>query len=75
MAKWSWSTKYKPSLYTTVHTDSVDSTHVHSTQAGTLHSVTKMYCTSTLGYGVEGWKFKKLLKDFGTGQFLCKNEF
>ena len=28
-----------------------------------------------LGYGVGGWKFKKVLKVFDTGQFLCKNEF
>ena len=29
----------------------------------------------TLGYAVGGWKLKKLLKVFDTGQFLCKNEF
>ena len=34
-----------------------------------------IYYTCTIGYGVGGWKFKKLLKAFDTGQFLCKNEF
>ena len=29
----------------------------------------------TLRFAVGGWKIKKSLKDFETGQFLCKNEF